>query len=138
MVEVYKPLRSDITTRKMCYEISKRIFNALKNLVIVKSKYNKIDCKLPYSCQLINNGIGVFIHKDVKIGKRVKIWENVVLSYRNPKKFFDVPIIGDGVLIYSNALILGRVRVGRYSVIGAGSVVLKDVPESTKVLGLWK
>ena len=47
----------------------------------------------------------------------------------------EVPVIGDHVDIGCNSVILGRIRIGDGAVIGAGSVVLKDVPAGAVVAG---
>ena len=47
----------------------------------------------------------------------------------------DVPLIGDRVDIGCNSVIIGRIRVGDGAVIGAGSVVVKDVPAGAVVVG---
>lgn len=52
----------------------------------------------------------------------------------NPHVFGDV-IIGDNVVCYTNVVISPGVRIGNGAVIGANSVVLKDVPENTLVAG---
>ena len=46
------------------------------------------------------------------------------------------PKIGDGVMIGANASILGNIRIGDNSKIGAGSVVVADVPSSITVVGV--
>ncbi|MEK6214750.1 MAG: serine O-acetyltransferase, partial [Vibrio fluvialis] len=46
------------------------------------------------------------------------------------------PKIGDGVLISAGAKILGNIRVGAGAKVGAGSVVLEDVPPHTTVAGV--
>jgi serine O-acetyltransferase len=46
------------------------------------------------------------------------------------------PQIGDNVIIYSGAVILGDVNIGDNSVIGANSVVIDDVPEGVIVAGI--
>jgi putative colanic acid biosynthesis acetyltransferase WcaB len=45
------------------------------------------------------------------------------------------PVLGEGVDVGANAVILGAVRVGDHAVIGAGAVVVKDVPAGAVVAG---
>lgn len=44
--------------------------------------------------------------------------------------------MGDNVSVYTGAIVIGGIKVGNNSSIGAGSVVLKDVPENTLVVGV--
>ena len=75
--------------------------------------------------------IGIAIAKSVKIGKNCVIFQNVTIGVKNEK----APEIGDNVIIYPNSVIFGGVRIGNNSKIGAGSVVLHDVPENCVVAG---
>ena len=75
--------------------------------------------------------IGIAIAKSVKIGKNCVIFQNVTIGVKNEK----APEIGDNVIIYPNSVIFGGVRIGNNSKIGAGSVVLHDVPENCVVEG---
>lgn len=45
------------------------------------------------------------------------------------------PVIGDDVSIYTGATVFGGIRVGNHVVIGAGSVVRRDVPDNCTVVG---
>lgn len=47
----------------------------------------------------------------------------------------DFPIIGNNVYIASNATVIGNVHIGDNAVVGAGSVVTKDVPNDSVVVG---
>lgn len=50
----------------------------------------------------------------------------------------DVPIIGNGVEIGAHAILLGKIRIGDNARIGAGAIVLSDVPAGCTVVGVWK
>ena len=67
-----------------------------------------------------------------RIGTCCRINQQVTIGYSGD----DAPIIEDNVAITAGAIIIGKVHVGSNSVIGAGSVVTKDVPESTIVAGV--
>lgn len=73
-----------------------------------------------------HRGLGVVINPGVVIGNRVKIGCNVVIGGRNG--ITEVPIIEDDVQIGAGAIIIGPVRVGARAIIGAGAIVVKDVP----------
>jgi len=68
-----------------------------------------------------------------EIGKNCNIIANVTIGMRNEWTF---PIIGDNVFIGAGARILGGIRIGDNSVIGANSVVIQDVPDNTTVVGI--
>ena len=80
--------------------------------------------------------IGLVIVRDVVIGKNCTIYQNVTIG---KKKFGFIEdkntVIGDNVTIYANACIIGNVRIGNNAVIGAGTVVLDDVPDNAVVAG---
>ncbi len=80
-----------------------------------------------------HNGLGVIINQNARIGNNVKIGGNVVIGGRGRKG--EAPNIEDNVLIGASALVLGGITIGHDSIIGAGSVVLKDVPPNCVVVG---
>ena len=79
---------------------------------------------------------GIFISNSAKIGKGVIIYQHVTIGSNTIKgsKGYGAPSIDDGVLIGAGANIIGNVKVGRNSRIGAGCVVTKDVPEDSVVV----
>ena len=105
----------------------------LTNLVYALrgSSYNDIKKSTKKRVILPHGGIGVIIADDAVIGDNVTIYPNVVIVSKNRL----VPIIEDDVVIYPNSCIVGDVRIGRGAVIGAGSIVLKDVDSYTIVAG---
>lgn len=46
-----------------------------------------------------------------------------------------LPIIGDNVVIGTHAQIIGNVRIGNNSIVGAGAIVTHDVPDNVVVVG---
>lgn len=88
----------------------------------------------------IDHGTGVVIGQTARIGNNVKIYQGVTLGARsfpldengNPiKGILRHPIIEDDVIIYSNATILGRITIGKGSVIGGNIWVTRDVPANS-------
>lgn len=81
--------------------------------------------------------IGIVIHPKAVIGKSCVVFQNVTIGQGkyNQERLRDVPEIGDNVTIYANSVIIGGINVGRNSIIGAGSIVTKDVPENAIVAG---
>lgn len=69
--------------------------------------------------------------QQVIIGKNVTILHNVTLGRKNDS----FPIIFDNVYIGPGACVLGGIKIGKNSVIGANAVVTKDVPENAVVVG---
>ena len=110
------------------YQIWKKI---IKSKRIGKTDYNDIKVNLPRSTALTHGGIGVVINKNAKIGKYCQISQNVTIGQRKG----GTPIIEDYVSIKSNAIVIGDIRIGHNSVIGAGAVVYKDVPPYSLVVG---
>lgn len=64
------------------------------------------------------------------IGKNCTIYQNVTVG-----KTDDVPKIGDNVIICTGAIVVGGINIGNNSIIGAGAVVAKDVPNNCIVVG---
>ena len=85
------------------------------------------------NCQFAHNALGVDIHPEALIGDNSKIVQNVTIGGRSG--LTELPVIEDDVVIGANALILGPITIGKGSIIGAGSVVLKDVPPYSVVVG---
>ncbi len=68
-----------------------------------------------------------------KIGKNCWINQQVSIGYKGK---YDCPILGDNVMVCAGAKILGKVKVGDNSIIGANAVVVKDVPPNCTVVGV--
>jgi len=72
----------------------------------------------------------IFLSKYSKIGDNCTIYHNVTIGSVNDK----APIIKNNVLIGTGAILLGEVTIGANSKIGAGSIVVKDVPPNSTVI----
>jgi serine O-acetyltransferase len=90
----------------------------------------------------IDHGTGVVIGETCAIGNHVKIYQGVTLGAKsfpldeqgNPIKGIPRhPIIEDDVIVYANATLLGRIRIGRGCIVGANTWVLNDMPPETTV-----
>jgi serine O-acetyltransferase len=77
-------------------------------------------------------GMSVLIHRDATIGRRVMIGAHVVIGGRSG---LDPPTIEDDVYIGANACVIGDVHIGAGAIVGAGTVVLNDVPAGATVIG---
>lgn len=94
--------------------------------------------KIGQGCQISINA-----HLDVRRGK-IRIGNNVAISNGSfvlghvgyqPLIEGEETVIEDNVKIFVNSVILPNVKVGKNSIVGAGSVVMKDVPPNVVVMG---
>ncbi len=84
----------------------------------------------------IDHGMGVVIGETAEIGDNVTLYHGVTLggvSWRKEKRH---PTIGDHVVIGAGAKVLGPIVIGEHSRVGANSVVVKDVPPNSVVVGV--
>lgn len=84
----------------------------------------------------IDHGLGVVIGETTIIGKNVTMYQGVTLGGTGKASGKRHPTIGNNVVISSGAKVLGSFTVGDNSKIGAGSVVLKEVPPNAVVVGI--
>lgn len=84
----------------------------------------------------IDHGSGVVIGETCEIGDDCTIYQGVTLGGTGKEKGKRHPTLGDNVLVSTGAKVLGSIKIGDYSKIGAGSVVLKDVPSHSTVVGI--
>lgn len=84
---------------------------------------------------LLDHATGVVAGETAVIGNNVSILHNVTLGGTGKASGDRHPKIGDGVLIGAETCILGNIRIGEGAKIGAGSVVLRDVPPRTTAVG---
>ncbi|WP_319371125.1 hypothetical protein [uncultured Ilyobacter sp.] len=116
-----------------------KVFNLILRVIFA--------CDIPYSVkigknvQLVHNGLGCVFHPKVNIGSNCKIYQNVTLG-GNGKIIDGVltnkggPTLEEGVTVFSGACVLGSVKIGKNSIIGANAVVLNDVPENSIAVGV--
>jgi serine O-acetyltransferase len=84
----------------------------------------------------IDHGMGVVIGETSVIGDDVTIYQNVTLGGTGKEKGKRHPTIGNSVTIGSGAKLLGNINVGANCRVGAGSVVLSDVPDNSTIVGV--
>ncbi len=85
---------------------------------------------------VIDHGMGVVIGETAEVGNDVLLYMGVVLGGTALTKGKRHPTLGDGVVVGSGASILGPITIGKYAKIGAGSVVVRDVPPGATVVGV--
>lgn len=84
----------------------------------------------------IDHGAGVVIGETAEIGENVVIYQGVTLGGTGKDVGKRHPTVCDNVMISAGAKILGPVTIGEGSKVGAGSVVLKDVPPHSTIVGV--
>ena len=84
----------------------------------------------------IDHGTGVVIGETAIVGSDVTIYQGVTLGGTGKGHGKRHPTVCDGVFIGNNANVLGNITVGENSRVGAGSVVLSDVPPNSTVVGV--
>ena len=85
---------------------------------------------------MLDHATGFVCGETAVIGDNVSILQGVTLGGTGKADEDRHPKIGNGVLIGAGAIILGNIRVGECARIGAGSVVVKDVPARVTVVGV--
>lgn len=84
----------------------------------------------------IDHGMGVVIGQTAEVGENVTLYQGVTLGGTSLQRGKRHPTIGNNVTIGENAAVLGAITVGENSKIGGGSVVVKDVPPNSTVVGI--
>ncbi|PLX32983.1 MAG: serine O-acetyltransferase, partial [Clostridiales bacterium] len=81
-------------------------------------------------------GMGVVIGETAEIGSNVTLYQGVTLGGTGKDSGKRHPTIGNDVMISAGARVLGPLNIGDRSKIGAGSVVLKDIPSDSTAVGI--
>ncbi|HEY3971743.1 MAG TPA: serine O-acetyltransferase EpsC [Candidatus Sulfotelmatobacter sp.] len=84
----------------------------------------------------IDHGLGVVIGETAVVGDDVTLYQDVTLGGTGKDRGKRHPTIEDGVVVGGGARILGNITIGKNCRIGAGSVVLRNVPEDSTVVGV--
>lgn len=84
----------------------------------------------------IDHGMGVVIGETTIVGDDVLLYQGVTLGGTSSKPEKRHPTLGNGVIVGAGAKVLGNITIGDHSRVGAGSVVINDVPENATVVGV--
>jgi serine O-acetyltransferase len=84
----------------------------------------------------IDHGMGVVIGETAIIGDDCTLYQGVTLGGTGKEKGKRHPTLGNNVMVASGAKVLGSFTIGDNSKIGAGSVVLREVPPNSTVVGI--
>ncbi len=134
-----------------CYRVAHELFKLgvpLIPRIITEMAHSETGIDIHPAAQIgghftIDHGTGVVIGATCIIGNHVKLYQGVTLGAKsfpldengNPiKNNLRHPILKDGVIVYSNATILGRVVIGESAVIGANVWLTRDVAAGERVL----
>ena len=85
---------------------------------------------------LIDHGMGVVIGETAKLGRRCHLHQGVTLGGTSTMRTQRHPMFGDEVLVGAGASIIGAVTIGNGARIGAGAVVVSNVPQYSTVVGV--
>jgi len=114
--------------------------NRIKNFIICLVKFRSI--RLFICCDvaarkiyrkhvLFPHPIGIVIPANCTVGHNCTIYQNVTIGAKNGK----YPVIGNNCILYPNTCIIGDIVIGDNCVIGAGSVVLTNIPPGSVAAG---
>jgi len=84
----------------------------------------------------IDHGMGVVIGETTEIGDDVLLYQGVTLGGTGNEKGKRHPTLGNHVVVGTGAKVLGNIRIGDNVKIGAGSVVVRPVPDNSTVVGI--
>ncbi len=84
----------------------------------------------------IDHGMGIVIGETTEIGNDVTIYHQVTLGGTSTHKGKRHPTIGNNVVIGAGAKVLGPIKIGNNCKIGSNSVVVRDVPPNSTVVGI--
>jgi serine O-acetyltransferase len=84
----------------------------------------------------IDHGMGVVIGETTEIGDDVLLYQGVTLGGTGKEKGKRHPTLGNNVVVGTGAKVLGNIRIGDHVKIGAGSVVVRPVPDDSTVVGV--
>ncbi len=84
---------------------------------------------------VIRHGNGIVIDPQARVGIGCVLYQQVTLGVRGPGSP-GVPVLGDGVVVFAGAKVLGPIAIGDGAKIGANAVVLDDVPAGAVAVGV--
>lgn len=125
---------------RVAHALHKRKFRLLARIVSQSAK-RKTGIEIHPGAKIgdrvfIDHGAGVVIGETTEIGDNVTIYQGVTLGGTGKDVGKRHPTIGSNVMISAGAKVLGPVVIGDYVKVGAGSVVLKDVPPHSTIVGV--
>ena len=84
----------------------------------------------------IDHGMGIVIGETAEVGENVSLLQGVTLGVTSTRREKRHPTLQDNVTVGAGAKIIGAITIGENSRVGAGSVVVRDVPPNAVVVGV--
>ncbi|MDY0294770.1 MAG: serine O-acetyltransferase EpsC [Acholeplasmataceae bacterium] len=84
----------------------------------------------------IDHGMGTVIGETAVIGDNCILYHGVTLGANTFEKVDRHPKLGNHVIVYANATLIGPIHIGEHSIVAAGAVVVKDAPPYSKLIGI--
>lgn len=84
----------------------------------------------------IDHGMGTVIGETAVVGDNCILYHGVTLGANTFEKVDRHPKLGDHVIVYAHATLIGPIHIGEHSIVAAGAVVVKDAPPYSKLIGI--
>lgn len=84
----------------------------------------------------IDHGMGLVIGETAVIGDNCVLYHGVTLGANTFEKVDRHPKLGNHVIVYANATLIGPIHIGDHSIVAANAVVVKDAPPYSKLIGV--
>jgi serine O-acetyltransferase len=126
--------------RLACYFAGDNVAGALVSKLVWRFNTLRSGCFLSPRA-ILGNGIllphatGIVVGEGVTIDNGVTIFQNVTIGRRDSGAP-SYPHVGSGTIIYSGACLIGGIKIGRYTVIGANAVVTSSAAENSVLVGV--
>jgi serine O-acetyltransferase len=134
---VFNPGFSTVFLHRLAVKLKAGPFRRL-GIIVWRWNVSRSGCHIHLDSKLgpglmLPHPVGIVIGAGAEIGANATIFQTVTVGKAGKSETY--PVIGDDVTIYPNAVVIGPIRVGNRAVIGAASVVVKDVPDDAIVAG---
>lgn len=137
----------DMTIRQIYLGVKKNLVEGGIFLIIKKIYFYKVlsylyNFEIPYdlyynaNIHFCHNGHGIIMNPATKIGDGTYIQHDVTFGVRDDRMSLKAPVVGRNCYIGAKAIIIGGVVIGDNCKIGAGSVVTKNIPPNSTVVGI--
>lgn len=134
-------LRFEVVFRNLFYFRIPQIPNILKNILCHPSPYLTINTNYKGAINDIEGGGLFFIHPfgtiitAKSIGKNCIFRQLTTIGSKSTDKVLDLPTIGNNVDFGCNVNCIGKIKIGNNVIVGAGAVIVKDIPDFAIVAG---